>query len=80
MNSTEEHQKFAAIFTNNLSYTKSIRGEVKEWVEANIDHWMAEGRHITWFNVKMIPDEFLPDLTLEVFTSGGGAASLSSPG
>jgi len=63
---SNEKQKFAAIFTTNLNYTKSIHCEVKEWVGANIDRWMAERRHITWFNVEAIPDEFLPDLTLEV--------------
>ena len=67
LTSKEDFQKLDAIFTNRIEYTKSIREEVKEWVAANIDEW----RRIEpdWFNIEMIPDEFLP---LNVFGTEGG--------
>jgi len=63
-----DFQKFDAIFTTRIEYTKSIHGEVKEWVAATIDEWRRETPD--WFNIEMIPDEFLPK---DVFEAEGGA-------
>jgi len=68
LTSKEDSQKFDAIFTNRIQFTKSIHGEVKEWVAANIDPWMRENSD--WFNIEIIPDEFLPNY---VFEAEGGA-------
>ena len=45
-------------FGKRISYTKSIHGEIKEWVAANIDRWREENPE--WFDIQLIPDEFLP--------------------
>jgi len=60
--------KFDAVFTCRMAYSQSIHGEVKEWVAANIDQW----RRIEpdWFNIELIPDEFLPK---DAFEAEGGA-------
>jgi len=63
-----DFQKFDAIFTNRIDYTKSIHGEVKEWVAANIDQWRRDESE--WFKIAMIPDELLPK---NVFEAEGGA-------
>ena len=42
--------------------------QVREWVAANIERWKREKP--TWFNVELIPDEFLP---AEVLAAEGGA-------
>jgi len=64
----DDSQKFDAIFTNRIEYTKSIHEEVKVWIAANIDEW----RRIEpdWFNIELIPDEFLPK---DAFEAEGGA-------
>ena len=49
------------------SYTKKIEGEVTEWVATNIEKWQAE--QPGWFDVKSIPDKFLP---LDVLEEEGG--------
>jgi len=64
----DDSQKFDAIFTNRIQYTKSIHGEVKEWVAENIDQWRRN--QPDWFKIEMIPDEYLPK---EVFEAEGGA-------
>jgi len=56
-------QMFDAIFTNRIEYTESIHGEVKDWVAANIDQWRREMPD--WFNIELIPDEFLPKYAFE---------------
>jgi len=66
--SQDDFQKFDAIFTNRIQYTKSIHEEVKEWVAENIDQWRRN--QPDWFNIEMIPDEYLPK---EVFEAEGGA-------
>jgi len=63
----EDYSKFRAVFKNRNDYTKSIHGEVKEWVAANIDQWKRE--KLDWFNIEKIPDEFLPK---NVFEAEGG--------
>jgi len=68
LTSKYDSQKFDAIFTNQIQYTKSIHGEVKEWVAANIDQWRRDEPE--WFKIAMIPDELLPK---NVFEAEGGA-------
>jgi len=63
----EDSQKFDAIFTNRIQYTKLIHEDVKEWVRKNINQWNRE--RPGWFNIEIIPDDFLPK---EVFESEGG--------
>jgi len=67
LTSKDDSQKFDAIFTNRIQYTKTIHEEVKQWVAEKIDEW----RRIEpdWFNIELIPDEFLP---LNVFGTEGG--------
>ena len=68
MTSKDDYQKFRAVFKNRIEYTKSIHGEVKEWVAENIDQWRRD--QPDWFKIEMIHDEYLPK---EVFESEGGA-------
>ena len=60
--SAEDFQKFEILFDNNPSYSKSIKGEIKAWVTANIDEWMAERRSLEWFKQENIPPEYLPEV------------------
>jgi len=64
----EDYSKFRAVFKNRNDYTKSIHGEVKEWVAANIDQWRRDEPE--WFKIAMIPDELLPK---DVLKAEGGA-------
>ena len=66
-NATDDAMKFDAAFTNRISYTKPIHGEIKEWVRLNIDRWRLEAPE--WFIVELVPDEFLP---IEVYEAEGG--------
>ena len=66
-NATDDAMKFDAAFTNRISFTKPIHGEIKEWVRLNFDRWRLEAPK--WFIVELIPDEFLPD---GVRGGGGG--------
>ena len=68
MTSRDDFQKFDAVFTNRIDYTKSIHEEVKEWVGRNINQWKRDKP--VWFNIEMILDEFLPKY---VFEAEGGA-------
>jgi len=66
-----DEQKFDAIFTNRLQFTKEIHLEVKVWVAENIDEWRrGEGGGLDWFNIEIIPDDFLPE---DVCDEEGGA-------
>jgi len=65
--SKEESQKFDAVFSNRIQYTKAVHADVKDWVAANIARWKAEGED--WFNIEMIPDKFLP---IQIFLQEGG--------
>jgi len=38
----DDFQKFDAIFTNRIQYTKRIHEEVKLWVEEKINQWKRE--------------------------------------
>jgi len=68
LTSKDDSQKFDAIFTNQIQYTKTIHEEVKEWVAENIDQWRSD--QPDWFKIAMIPDELLPK---DVFEAEGGA-------
>jgi len=64
----DDFQRFDAIFSNRIEYTKSIHEEVKEWVGGNVHVWRVE--RPDWFIIEIIPDEFLPN---DVFEAEGGA-------
>ena len=66
-NATDDAMRFDAAFTNKISFTKPIHGEIKEWIRLNIDRWRLEAPK--WFIVELIPDEFLP---VEVYEAEGG--------
>jgi len=68
LTSKDDFQKFDAIFTNRIQYTKKIHEEVKLWVATNIGQWRME--RPDWFKIEMIPDELLPK---DVFRAEGGA-------
>jgi len=74
-----ERAKFRTFFKNRLQYTEKIHDQVKEWVAENINEWRRENPD--WFDMELIPDEFLPK---EIFEEEGGArrrrssASMSS--
>ena len=65
----DDHGRFVAVFGTRLSYTKSIHGEVKTWVEENVDIW-TQG-NVKWFQADKVPDEFLPP---RVVVAEGGAS------
>ena len=56
--SENDYSKFDALFDNRLSYTTPVHEEGKQWVEANIDGWMALGPD--WFRIDEIHEDFLP--------------------
>ena len=68
--SGDESSKFRVAFKKNRRLTKSITKEVKEWVANNVDRWKMEKPD--WFNIELIPDDFLPQAVLE---AEGGAAN-----
>jgi len=72
--SNDDSMKYDAIFSNRLSFTKSINEEVQEWVGANVARWKAENP--TWFRIELIPDDFLPTGVLQ--TEGGARRRRSS--
>ena len=68
LTSKEDSGKFRAAFKKRASYTKPIWGEIKTWVEKNINRWIEEKP--AWYNIKLIPDDMLP---LEILAAEGGA-------
>jgi len=60
--------RWDAVFTNRISYTKTIHGVVKVWIKENIERWRSENP--SWFQVDLIPDDFLP---VDVLEAEGGA-------
>ena len=66
--SSQDSERFKVVFHKRMSYTKSIHGEIEEWVAANIDRWREERPE--WFDIERIPDEFLPP---RVVLAEGGA-------
>ena len=64
----DDAMRWDAVFTNRISYTKPIHGEIKEWVKENIERWRSENP--SWFQVDVIPDDFLP---VDVIDAEGGA-------
>ena len=67
--------RFAWAFGARMSYTRAIHGEVKTWVEENVDKWREENED--WFQADKIPDEFLP---ARVQLTEGGASRRRSSG
>ena len=68
LDATDDASRWDAFATNSVDYTENIHPQVKEWIANNIGRWRLEGPE--WFNVEMIPDEFLP---VEVYVAEGGA-------
>jgi len=74
-----DRAKYDAVFKSRLQYTEKIHDQVKKWVAQNVDVWRRDEPE--WFNIELIPDEFLP---MEIFEEEGGArrrrssASMSS--
>ena len=66
--SKEDSQRFDAVFSNRIAYTKSIHDDVRDWVARNIDRWKENKPD--WFKIEMIPDAFLLS---DVFEEEGGA-------
>jgi len=64
----DDAMRWDAVFTNRISYTKPIHGEIKEWVKENIERWRSETP--SWFHVDLIPDDFPP---VDVLEAEGGA-------
>jgi len=60
--------RWNAVFTHRISFTKPIHPEIKKWVKENIERWRSE--NLSWFQVDLIPDDFLP---IGVFEAEGGA-------
>jgi len=72
LTSKEDFQKWDAVFENRLSYTKSIRKEVRTWVADNFVRWKNEKP--PFFKIEMIPDDLLPRA---IFEAEGGVARRS---
>ena len=64
----DDEIRWTVSFLNRMSYKKTISEDIRAWVFANIETWQAEKPD--WFDIELIPDEFLPAKT---FTSEGGA-------
>ena len=73
-NPDDDYIRFDATFDNRINFTKPIHGEVKAWVAENIDRWRAEKPK--WFEIDMIPDDFLPERV--VIAEGGAQRRRSS--
>jgi len=65
--STEDFQRWDAVFENRISYTKAIHEEVKQWIANSITQWMNEKP--AWFKIEMIADKLLPQ---DVLSAEGG--------
>jgi len=63
MSGVEDSQRYDAVFSNRIQYTKNIHSDVKKWVARNIDTWRIE--QPAWFNAEVIPDHFLPKTVYE---------------
>jgi len=64
----DDATRWDTVFTTRINFTKPIHGEIKEWVKENIEKWRSENP--SWFQVDLIPDEFLP---VDVIEAEGGA-------
>ena len=62
--SDSDAAKFEAVFWNRISYTESIREEVKTWVSNNIDRWRDQKVSLDWFDIDAIPNDYLPQRVL----------------
>ena len=63
----DDATKFYSVFTSRIAYTKRIHLEVKEFVAESIEAWLEQKPD--WFDIKLIPDDFLPR---EVLIKAGG--------
>ena len=68
LTSTEDFQKWDAVFENRLIYITSIHKEVKTWVADSVARWKYF--RPPFFKVEMIPDDLRP---AEVLVAEGGA-------
>jgi len=75
LTSTEDFQKWDAVFENRIDYTKSIHEDVKVWVAENVSEWKEEKPD--WFNLSMFPDDLLPR---DVLADLGGSKRRKSLG
>ena len=64
----DDAMRWDAVFTTRISYSKTIHPEIKQWVKENIERWRS--KNPSWFNIDLIPDDFLPVI---VFEAEGGA-------
>ena len=64
----DDATRWDTVFTTRINFTKPIHGEIKEWVKENIERWRS--KNPSWFQVDLIPNEFLP---VDVFEAEGGA-------
>ena len=64
---TEDSIKFQWVFGVRASYISHIRDDAKMFVANNIDRWREEKPD--WFDVQLVPDEFLP---ASVLSAEGG--------
>jgi len=64
----DDAMRWDAVFSNRISFTKTIHGVVKVWIKENIERWRSENP--SWFQLDLIPNEFLP---VDVLEAEGGA-------
>ena len=55
--------KFDAVFTNHLSFTSKIHGDVKVWLETTVVK--LEEEKPAWWDIEIVPDDFLPTVLVE---------------
>jgi len=70
--------KFGAAFGNRMEYKRGIEDDIRSWVSENIDVWRRA--RPDWFEVEMIPDEYLPVEVLEMEGGKGRRRSTVSLG
>jgi len=62
------YDKFLIMFKLNKQFTKPIENEMREWLTANIEQFITDKPD--WFNIELVPDEYLPR---DLFEAEGGA-------
>ena len=65
--SKDDSQRFDAVFSNRIQYTSAVHDDVKAWIDLNVEEWKENSP--SWFNIEIIPDEFL---RRDVFEAEGG--------
>jgi len=61
--SKDDFQRFDAAFSIITAFINEIHDDVCDWVTKNIDRWRADKEE--WFQIEMIPYEFLQRKVLE---------------